>query len=247
MRVGIVDYGAGNLHSVQRALSWLAAHGSGAFPVPAVEPLVGNRPAELSSCDAVILPGVGAFAAAMQSLQAAGWTDWLREWVGSGRPFLGICLGLQLLFSASEEGGPPDVPGLDILPGRVLRLRPGSMGGAGQAGRERERLPVPHMGWNQVHLTPAGRQCPLFAGVPDGSYFYFVHSFFVQPRDPSWDCGGVAATTDYGGTFPVAVWRDSVFAVQFHPEKSGQAGLQILGNFLHLADRCQRGEAACCR
>jgi glutamine amidotransferase len=205
--IAIVDYGLGNLRSVEKAFHFLSAPAS-----------ILSKPVPASRCSGVVLPGVGAFGEAMRNLKAAGWDGWLREAIGAGLPFLGICLGLQLLFSRSEEGG--DFPGLNVLPGRVRRL-PLS-------------LTVPHMGWNQLNIA---HPTPLLSGVSDGAFVYFVHSYQVVPDDPK----VIAATTDYGGRFVSAVASNNVWGVQFHPEKSQSVGLRILRNFIQVSPRCNRG------
>jgi glutamine amidotransferase len=202
-RVAIVDYGMGNLRSVEKAFQHLGV--SAAITADA------GRVAE---AQAVVVPGVGAFARAMDNLRATGLLEPVREAITSGKPFLGICLGLQMLFEESEEFGP--VAGLGILPGRVLRFP------ADPA------LKVPHMGWNAIEVrSPA----PPLAGLPAGSMFYFVHSYYVAPAEPE----VVAAVTEHGVEFTSAVWRDNIFASQFHPEKSGAAGQAVLQRFADWA------------
>jgi glutamine amidotransferase len=163
-----------------------------------------------------VLPGVGAFAACMENLTALGLVEPVQRAIASGRPFLGICLGMQLLFEESEEFGP--VRGLGILPGRVVRFAPDPA------------LKVPHMGWNQLRVV---RRVPQLAGIEDGAYVYFVHSYYPVPADPAL----VATTTVYGPEFASSVVADNVFASQFHPEKSQRVGLRILENFLRLVGR----------
>ncbi len=209
--IAIIDYGAGNLRSVEKALARVGYRG-----------LVTGRPEEILAADEVILPGVGAFMSCMAGLRERGLVPVISDVIRSGRPFLGICLGLQLLFSESEEGaqplsGGPDEgfpKGLDILPGRVARF---------PAGRK-----VPQIGWNQVALR---KPDPLFDGIPDRSFFYFVHSYYAVPEDP----GVLSGASDYGVEFAAAIHRDNLFAVQFHPEKSGEPGLLLLENFARLA------------
>jgi len=196
--VGIVDLGICNLRSVQQALRYVGA-----------EPVVLRGPDEVRGVPALILPGVGAFSAAVDVLRGSGFSLAITEFAASGRPLLGICLGMQLLASSGEEGGARE--GLGILPGHVRRFPPG--------------VRVPHVGWNRVWPSPA---MPLFKEVPDGEYFYFVHSYCMDPGDPA--C--VAAVTDYCGRFCSAVSRSNVYGVQFHPEKSSRAGLKVLSNFL---------------
>jgi glutamine amidotransferase len=196
-RIAVVDYGAGNLQSVVNALERLAA------PVT-----VTNDAATILAADGVIVPGVGAAADTMRNLIAHDLPDVIRTVIARGTPYLGICMGLQALVTLSEEGGEHQC--LDIVPGRARRLPDG--------------LKVPHMGWNQVWRR---RPHPLLDGIPDGTEFYFVHSYYVEPLDDS----VVLAETDYGVRVPAIVARDNVLATQFHPEKSGRWGLQMLANF----------------
>jgi glutamine amidotransferase len=196
--VAVIDYGAGNLRSVMSALRSVGADAS----------VVESRP-DIARARAMILPGVGAAADTMENLRARGLADAVVEWVEADRPFMGICMGLQVLFTESEEGGGQEC--LGVLPGRVTRLPRG--------------LKVPHMGWNQVHYT---FDSPLFRGIPDGSNFYFVHSFVAQPDDAS----VILAETEYGVRFCSAVQKGNLVATQFHPEKSGALGLQVYRNFL---------------
>ncbi len=198
--IAVVDSGSGNLRSVERAL----AHVGGA-------PQLTADPDAVRRADLVVVPGQGAFADCMVQMQRRGLGEAVREAVRAGRPYLGICLGLQILFEESEEHGP--VPGLGLLRGRVVRFR----GGQG--------LKVPHIGWNQVR---ARRDEPLLAGVPDAAHFYFIHSYCAAPAEPDL----VALTCDYGGEFCAAVRRDNLFACQFHPEKSQAMGLRVLTNFV---------------
>ena len=202
--IAIIDYGMGNLRSVHKALEKVGG-----------EAAVVARPEQVEAARAVVLPGVGAFADAMARLKATGLGSAVRRAVAAGKPFLGICLGYQLLFETSEEWGP--TRGLGVFPGRVRRLPEG--------------VKIPHMGWNQVHLRG---DCPLMEGVPDGAAFYFVHSYYVEPAD----AGLIAGVTAYGVEFASLVARDNVFGVQFHPEKSSALGLQILQNFGRLAAKC---------
>jgi len=200
--LAIIDYGMGNLLSVQKALAKL-----GYAAAITADPVV------VRSAPGVILPGVGAFAGAMANLQQRGLVDAIRDVVKSGTPFLGICLGLQLLFDTSEEGGL--VAGLGLLPGRVRRLPPG--------------LKVPHMGWNQVDFSGRG---DLFRDIPSGSNFYFVHSYYIDPADPAI----VTGTTEYGLSFAVSVQQGNLYGVQFHPEKSSSRGLAVWQNFGELVN-----------
>ncbi|MBI3010327.1 MAG: imidazole glycerol phosphate synthase subunit HisH, partial [Candidatus Omnitrophica bacterium] len=192
--IAVIDYGMGNLRSVSKALESLGA-----------KVHVTSDPRIVEKSPKVVLPGVGAFAAAMRELQSRDLIGCIRQAVASGKPYLGICLGLQLLFDSGEEGkiksSDPNTPGLSILPGMTREF-------------PRSALKVPHMGWNQVHLCQP--QCPLLSGIAEGSFFYFVHSFYADPQDRS----VIALETDYGVPFAAMVWRDNLFATQFHPEKS---------------------------
>ena len=199
-QVAVVDYGSGNLRSVAKALAR-----SG------VEPRVTNDPADLRRADAVVLPGVGAFADAAASLAAKGLDDAVRLAIEGGRPYLGICLGLQLLFEESDEHG--RTAGLGLLPGRVTRFP--------ERGPTGERLCVPHIGWNEVRF--AGTH-PVLAKLPQAEHFYFVHAYRALPERDS----DVVGRAEYGGAFAAAVARDNVLAVQFHPEKSQRAGKRVL-------------------
>lgn len=200
--IAIIDYGVGNLYSVEKAFTRLGA-----------DAVVTSDPAAIMGAAKVVLPGVGAFGDCMSNLAEYGLIDAVRQVAAKGTPLLGICVGLQILFAGSEED--PGVPGLGIFPGMVRRLvAPG--------------LKVPHMGWNS--LMSAGAS-PLFAGLPENPYVYFVHSYHAVPDDPAL----ITAWTEYGGRVTAAVGRGNVHAVQFHPEKSGDAGLKILANFKELA------------
>jgi glutamine amidotransferase len=219
LMIVVVDYGMGNLRSVSKALESL---GAGVR--------VSKDPADVARAEKLILPGVGAFPAAMRELSARGLIEPIKTFIASGKPYLGICLGLQLLFDRSEEG--EGAAGLGVLPGTVKRF---FANGGTQAPRHPGTvLKVPHMGWNQVQRPATSDQqpsrCPLLKDVPEGSFFYFVHSYYVQPKDPT----VVALETDYGGPFAAMVWRDRLFATQFHPEKSQTVGLALLKNFLAL-------------
>ncbi len=215
--IAILDYGMGNLRSVQKALERVGARAR-----------IAASPGEVGEADGLVLPGVGAFGEAMARLSQAGLDDLLRGWAGEDRPLLGICLGLQLLFAESEEFGP--VAGLGVAPGRVVRFRgPAFEPHDGQPG-----LKVPHMGWNTLKVV---RCHPVLAGLEPGAMAYFVHSYYCVPEDPSW----TAVVTDHGLEFASAVGRGSLFASQFHPEKSGEVGLRMLANFAALAAGAGRG------
>ena len=200
--IAIVDYGMGNLRSVQRAFEYVGA-----------EVTVTAHRETIESASAVVLPGVGAFGKAMSNLEQAGLSDVIRQVIAQGRPFLGICLGLQLLFDESDEMG--QHRGLSVFGGQVRRFEIG--------------LKVPQIGWNQIHIQ---RGSPLLEGVADGSYAYFVHSYYVAPADPEI----VLTTTDYEIDYASIVGQDNVFGIQFHPEKSQAVGLRILGNFTELVE-----------
>jgi glutamine amidotransferase len=199
LRIAVVDYGMGNLRSVSKALEHVA---------PGAEVLATADPAAIRSAQRVVVPGQGAMPDCMRQLAASGAREAVIEAAGA-KPFLGICIGLQMLFERGEEG---DTRGLGLLPGNVPRFRVSG-------------LKIPHMGWNEVLQR---RPHALWAGIPDRSRFYFVHSYFPAPRDE----GVTAATCVYGRPFTCAVARDNIFAVQFHPEKSQSAGLQLLSNFV---------------
>ncbi|MFP6564835.1 MAG: imidazole glycerol phosphate synthase subunit HisH [Myxococcota bacterium] len=201
--IAIVDYGAGNLRSVARALERSQ-----------LRPQVTSTPREVVAADGVVLPGVGAFRDAILRLEKAGLDDALREVLGRGRPYLGLCLGLQVLFDESDEHG--QTAGLGVLAGRVERFPDTDSAGA--------RLRVPQIGWNEVHFEG---DHPMLAGLPERDYFYFVHSYRAVPSDPS--C--VVGTANHGGDFTAAVATEGLFAVQFHPEKSQAAGRRLLDAF----------------
>ena len=200
--IALIDYGAGNLGSVYKAFRFIGAD----IDVTA-------DPQTVARADAVVLPGVGAFAHCMRGLEAVSLTEATKQFICSGRPFLGICVGLQMLFDASEEMG--EFPGLGVLEGKVVRFPSNS-------------LKVPHIGWNELRFRD---DAALFSGLNQGDRVYFVHSYFPEPADDS----VVTATSDYGGQFCCAVERANVHATQFHPEKSGAVGLEILRNFNSLA------------
>jgi glutamine amidotransferase len=206
--IAVIDYGMGNLRSVSKALEHVA---------PDREVLVTSDPAVIAAAARVVFPGQGAMPDCVRELDSRGLRRAVQE-AASGKPFLGICIGLQLLFEHSEEG---DVAGLGILPGRVKRFPADSMFDA--AGN---KLKVPHMGWNEVLRS---RPHPLWAGIAPDARFYFVHSYYVEPADPML----ITAHTEYLLSFTSAVGRDNIFAVQFHPEKSQQAGLTLLRNFVN--------------
>ena len=202
--IAIIDYDAGNLKSVEKALLSLGE-----------EVLITREREALLHADKVILPGVGNFGDAMEKLKSYGLVPVIQELAERGNPFLGICLGLQLLFERSAEA--PGVEGLGILKGEILRIPDG------------ESRKVPHIGWNSLHLQNGGR---LFEGLPEGAYVYFVHSYYLKAENPEI----VKAATEYGVTIDASVEQGNIFACQFHPEKSSQVGLKILENFAKLED-----------
>lgn len=201
--IAIIDYDMGNIHSVQKALGALGGR-----------TIVTNNPKDIASSAKVVLPGVGAFDDAMQSLSKRNLVTAIKKHIRSGKIFLGICLGMQLLFEESEEA--KITKGLSILKGKVKRFK------------YSDTLKVPHMGWNQLSVT--ADRCPLLKGLGDSSYVYFCHSYYPKPQDKD----VTAATTDYGINFTSIVWQDNVYGVQFHPEKSQKTGLTILKNFLAI-------------
>jgi glutamine amidotransferase len=202
--IAIIDYGMGNLRSVQKGFERMGR-----------EAVVTRDPRTILDAGKVVLPGVGAFPDCMRNLEEYGLIDAVQKSIASGKPFLGICLGLQLLFTESEEFGISK--GLDIIKGRVIRFK----------GAEFKDLKIPHMGWNSASIK---RRPPAMADVPDNNYFYFVHSFHVVPEDK----GVIATTTNYGIDFISSIWKDNIFAVQFHPEKSQAVGLSLLRRFVEL-------------
>jgi len=208
MRVAVVDYGMGNLHSVSKAVEHVA-------PDARVE--VTSDPARVAQADRVVFPGQGAMPDCMREMDARGLRPAVLD-AARNRPFLGICIGLQMLFERSDEGG---VGGLALLPGTVKRFPDSAM-----VDPKGQKLKVPHMGWNRVGQTHGH---PLWSEIEDGSRFYFVHSYFPQTEQAEL----VSGTTEYGIPFTCAVARDNIFAVQFHPEKSDTAGLRLLANFLN--------------
>ncbi len=199
--IAVIDYGAGNLRSVTNALTRLG-----------YEPHITQDPDDVLRADAVIFPGVGAAADAMLRLKRAGMDEAIREVVRDNRPLLAICLGMQVLLTASEEHGRSEC--LGVIPGTVKRLPPG--------------LTVPHMGWNQVKQTA---EHPIFDGIPDEANFYFVHSYYADPEDP----GVTAGRTEYGMSLCSVIARGNLVGTQFHPEKSGQVGLRMYDNFLRMS------------
>ena len=200
--IGIIDYDAGNIRSVEKAMKYLGQ-----------DVCITRDRDTLLQADKVILPGVGSFGDAMNHLQEYGLVDVIHELTELEKPFLGICLGLQLLFESSEET--PGVEGLGLLKGRIVKIPPA------------EGLKIPHMGWNSLHLQNDGR---LFQSIPEQTYVYFVHSYYLQAEYPQI----VKATTEYGVTIHASVEKDNIFACQFHPEKSSKYGLKILENFAKL-------------
>ncbi|MBN1429472.1 MAG: imidazole glycerol phosphate synthase subunit HisH [Anaerolineae bacterium] len=202
--IAIIDYGAGNLRSVTNTLKYLGA-----------DVTIAGKPEQLQGADRIVLPGVGAFGAGIDALREAGFEEPIRQAVASGTPLLGICLGMQYLFEESEEMGRHK--GLGLLSGRVVRFPPD--------------VPiVPHIGWNQLRIQS---KSPLFEGIDDGAYAYFVHSFYAQPADRA----DVLALTDYGLDFASIVGRDNIFGIQCHPEKSQAVGQRILRNFMAMASK----------
>jgi glutamine amidotransferase len=195
--IAIIDYGMGNLRSVEKG-----------FQKVGIDAGVVTDPKAINNAQAVVLPGVGAFRDCMRNLEQMSMSEPIVRSIQEGKPFLGICLGLQVLFTESEEFG--ICKGLNILKGRVVKFQ--------------TDLKVPHMGWNNVKIV---RKPPIFDGIHDESFFYFVHSFYVAPRDND----VIATTTNYGVTFTSMVWKDNIFATQFHPEKSQETGLRVLKNF----------------
>lgn len=201
--IAIVDYGMANLRSVQKAFERVGATA-----------VITNEPQVLATCGKLVLPGVGAFRDAIHMLRDTHLDEPILKHIHAGRPFLGICLGMQMLFTRSFEDG--TYAGLDLFPGDVVRFT------------EQPGLKIPHMGWNQLHFHGA---CPLFRGLDEGAAVYFVHSYYAQPRDRTI----VAAEADYPTPFTAALWHNNVYATQFHPEKSQAIGLKMLRNFAELA------------
>jgi glutamine amidotransferase len=205
--IAVIDYGMGNLRSVQKALEEVGA-----------KALITSDPADLKRCDKVVFPGVGAFGDAMKELRRRGLVDPIKDAIADGKLFLGLCLGLQLLFEKSEES--PGVKGLSVLKGEVRRFRFPKSG-----------LKVPHMGWNSISKKAKGPGARILKGIPDGTHVYFVHSYFVLPKDRT----SILTTTDYGTDFVSGVCKDNIYGLQFHPEKSQSLGLKILKNFAGLS------------
>jgi imidazole glycerol-phosphate synthase subunit HisH len=203
--IALLDYGSGNLRSAQKALLKVGA-----------DVRVAQRPDEIGDARAMVLPGVGAFDDCIAALRKQELLEAARDFIQTGKPFLGICVGYQALFERSEEFN-SCAAGLGIFQGSVIRFS------------EKNGLKIPQIGWNQLEIVKT--DCPLFRGIENGSYVYFVHSFYPQPAD----AGIVATRTEYGDTFASSVWRDNVYATQFHPEKSQNVGLQLLKNFVELA------------
>jgi len=205
--IALLDYGSGNLRSVHKALLQVGA-----------DVRLVKTPGEIGDARALVLPGVGAFDDCIAALRKQELLAAAKDFIRTGKPFLGICVGYQALFEKSEEFN-SCATGLGIFQGKVVRF-------SAQRG-----LKIPQIGWNQIEITKP--DCPLYRGIATGSYVYFVHSFYPQPVD----AGIVATRTDYGDTFASSVWRDNVFATQFHPEKSQKVGLQLLKNFVELAKK----------
>jgi imidazole glycerol-phosphate synthase subunit HisH len=202
--IALLDYGSGNLRSVHKSLLKVGA-----------DVRIVQRPDEIGDASAMVLPGVGAFDDCINALRKQELLEAARDFIQTGKPFLGICVGYQALFEQSEEFN-SCAAGLAVFKGSVVRFT------------EKPGLKIPQIGWNQLDIVQTG--CPLYRGIESGSYVYFVHSFFPQPADKSI----IATRTDYGGTFASSIWRDNVFATQFHPEKSQKVGLQLLENFANL-------------
>jgi glutamine amidotransferase len=199
-KIVIIDYGMGNLRNVQKGFEWIG-----------FEAKVTRSKKEILRASAIVLPGVGAFKDCMKNLERYGLIEPLLQSVERGKPYLGICLGLQILFSESEEFG--SQRGLDLIKGKVVKFRPDP------------DHKVPHMGWNTVEMN---REVPMLKGIVNGDFFYFVHSYYVVPEEEKW----ISTLTDYGKPFVSSIWRENLFATQFHPEKSQHKGLRILENFV---------------
>jgi glutamine amidotransferase len=203
--IALIDYGSGNLRSVQKALIKVGA-----------DVTLAQKPEQLTGARAVVLPGVGAFDDCLNALRKQEMLEAVKAFMAEGKPFLGICVGYQALFEQSEEFNSRE-PGMGVFKGKVCRFS------------DKTGVKIPQIGWNQIEI--ARPDCPIFKGIPSGSYVYFVHSFFPCPADQS----VVATRTIYGEPFASSVWRDNVFATQFHPEKSQGIGLRLLKNFVDLA------------
>ena len=202
----VIDYGMGNLHSVRKALEVVGARAK-----------VSSRPEDIKKAERIVFPGVGSFGEAMRELKRRKLVTPIKDAIAAGKPFLGLCLGLQLLFEKSDEA--PGVKGLCVLKGESKRFR-------GQG------LKVPHMGWNNIAISRqlSAISLKILKDVPNGSYMYFVHSYYVRPKDKS----VILTTTDYGGKFVSGICKDNIYGLQFHPEKSQAIGLKILENFVRL-------------
>ena len=205
--IALLDYGSGNIRSVEKALRKAGA-----------DVQTGQSPSFLKRARAAVLPGVGAFDDCIGAMRKQELFEGIKSFIQSGRPFLGICVGYQALFESSEEFN-SCAAGLGLYKGKVVRFK------------EQPGLKIPQIGWNQIQITQTN--CPLYRDIPSGSYVYFVHSFFPKPADETL----VATRTEYGESFASSVWRDNVFATQFHPEKSQTVGLKVLGNFVGLVER----------
>ncbi len=208
--IAIIDYGMGNIHSVKKALQLMGG-----------KVMVINNPMQLKKCAKAVLPGVGAFGDALLEMDKRGLTEAALDFINAGKPFLGICLGMHMLFDSSEESA--KAKGLGVLKGEVVRFV------------NKKGIKVPHMGWNTLKIewpeaSGQRRECSLLKNVPDNSYVYFCHSYYSDLKDKN----NIAATTDYGINFTSAVYKDNIYGVQFHPEKSQKAGLKILKNFINL-------------
>lgn len=209
MAVSIIDYGMGNLRSVQKGFEKIGAQAE-----------IINTPQQVADAEAIVLPGVGAFKNCLENLDSLKLVAPIIKSIESGKPFLGICLGLQILFTESEEFG--STPGLDIIKGKVIRFKTDT------SCDHTPHLKIPHMGWNNISIKKGG---PYLEGLDNSTYLYFVHSYYVKPEDEN----VVATTTDYGVEFVSSILKDNIFACQFHPEKSQKAGLKILKNFTSAA------------
>jgi glutamine amidotransferase len=198
-KIVIIDYGMGNLRNVQKGFEWVG-----------FEAKVTRSKKEIGGASAIVLPGVGAFKDCMENLERYGLIEPLLQSIGKGKPYLGICLGFQILFSESEEFG--FQKGLDVIKGKVVKFVPNP------------EHKVPHMGWNTVEME---REAPMLQGIESGEFFYFVHSYYVIPAETQW----ISTFTTYGERFVSSIWRENIFATQFHPEKSQKKGLRILENF----------------